>query len=1108
LLIKFRDINGNESADSGILPSGSPNAWTTVTWDYSGIDWRQCDRHHMKDVIIFIQPGQVASGFCYLDDLVLGDAGPAPQNDTNLLIDNFDNDNAAWMTANQRNAQWEPVDNGYNFYMVNYPAVLNNSTPYLTINCNKPVGKEWAYFEATNLLNPGNRCDFSQEHQLSMHVWGWTGDVKLLLKFRDRYGNESGDSGIITVSSHNQWQKLTWDFSGVAWNQCDPHQIASILFFPQPGETFVGNISLDNVTLGAGSEPPQPPTATVTPTITATPTISLTVTTTPTTTVSATITPTATISATSTVTSTPTPLIGGVTLFDDVTSITRNAWNGIRMAGGSMAYSYANIENPSGLVGNRNYAITLKYSPNYSWFADLLSAAGNTPVAASYLSFQVRGAQGGEGFQVGMASSGSDDYLVQVLDWLPGGITTDWKKVIIPFSAIQSYKTNVSTGQPSWNPNQTYKFIIVKNTDHPSGDPSGTVYIDDIAFGNPYEAPGTDTTVPAAPSDLRWNGQTVTDGFAITDLTGTLQAGAQSCSTDPRLEKVTFDYSLDSGATWTTIGERYSGGSRLPSDEQYSVSCDLSAIPNGTVQLRATAYHVSMTSASLVRTVVMNRTGWLQDGQGVGFGSAGSLAINPQGVPYAVIRKDGHDCLRYWNGSGWQQVGSPLNRTVGAISDNSYGTASVAFYNNTPFVLWTEKTDSVYLLYLSHWDGNGWVHNGGALNVDAGVNVWESNLVIAGDGTPYVAWQEFDTTTNKWLYVKHWNGSVWVQDGGSLITPAMFINSFSLTVVNNTPYVAWNEVLGYDPNNARLRMKYWDGSAWVEDDGWIGNSSANCGNPVMSVYNGMPYVQCCEMIGSQTLAYVKHKNGSTWVQDGPAWWVYDRYTKTCFAVSNGVPYAIYTVNGQLIETHLASDAWVQDGGSLNSFVPLQVDALEVYNGAPYVLCGQPDNQLIEKHLVSGQVNGASVSAMHYPACGTRTPTPSPTQTITATSTITATPTQTAVQALAVATSTPTATATVTATSTRDIGAMGIAAYPNPARDRVNFVWKDGAADKVRVEIYNPTGERITKIEVNNPGGAVAWLTSHVPAGIYYYQIFITRDGQERGQGVRKIAIIK
>jgi hypothetical protein len=261
LLIKFRDRNGNESSDSGILPAGNPNAWSTITWNFAAIDWHQCDRRHIKDVIIFVHPGQTGSGFCYLDDLCLGDAGPAPVNDTNLELDRF-TDNTFWMTAGTRNAHWEPVDQSvYNFSISSEYG--GAQPPYLKVGVSKAAGKEWAYFEAGHLLEPGNRGDFSQEHQLSMNLYGISEDVQLLIKFRDRYGCESGDSGTLTVNCNQQWKNLTWDYSQINWGQCDPRQVSAILFFVLPGNTGNLGFCLDNLMLGNGVAIPTPATTPV-----------------------------------------------------------------------------------------------------------------------------------------------------------------------------------------------------------------------------------------------------------------------------------------------------------------------------------------------------------------------------------------------------------------------------------------------------------------------------------------------------------------------------------------------------------------------------------------------------------------------------------------------------------------------------------------------------------------------------------------------------------------------------------------------------------------------------------------------------------------------------
>jgi hypothetical protein len=82
----------------------------------------------------------------------------------------------------------------------------------------------------------------------------------------------------------------------------------------------------------------------------------------------------------------------------------------------------------------------------------------------------------------------------------------------------------------------------------------------------------------------------------------------------------------------------------------------------------------------------------------------------------------------------------------------------------------------------------------------------------------------------------------------------------------------------------------------------------------------------------------------------------------------------------------------------------------------------------------------------------------------------------------------------------------VLAYPNPARDKVNFALQETQADEVIIEIYNISGERVSRIQQNSPGQVITWETKDIAPGIYLYQTIIKVGGQEKRLGIKKISI--
>lgn len=135
---------------------------------------------------------------------------------------------------------------------------------------------------------------------------------------------------------------------------------------------------------------------------------------------------------------------------------------------------------------------------------------------------------------------------------------------------------------------------------------------------------------------------------------------------------------------------------------------------------------------------------------------------------------------------------------------------------------------------------------------------------------------------------------------------------------------------------------------------------------------------------------------------------------------------------------------------------------------------------------------ATASATSSP---TRTATPTATQSpvLTATPTatqspvLTATPTDTITLTCTI---TPTITPTATQTPVPALPAGEVHAFPNPARDRVTFIFRLDAAGVVSVDLFNLSGERVAGLRDEFNAGAVSlvWDCSQAAPGIYIARV--------------------
>jgi len=132
--------------------------------------------------------------------------------------------------------------------------------------------------------------------------------------------------------------------------------------------------------------------------------------------------------------------------------------------------------------------------------------------------------------------------------------------------------------------------------------------------------------------------------------------------------------------------------------------------------------------------------------------------------------------------------------------------------------------------------------------------------------------------------------------------------------------------------------------------------------------------------------------------------------------------------------------------------------------------------------------GTVFGAAAHPFC------PASSKTATPTASITATPTAVVAQA--------TLSHTATATPRPWLDSGQVRAYPNPARDRVNFAYTLNGSGRVVIDIYKFSGERVAHIVEHRDGGlgqtlTTAWEAAGVAPGIYLCRIVITdRSGKE------------
>ena len=132
--------------------------------------------------------------------------------------------------------------------------------------------------------------------------------------------------------------------------------------------------------------------------------------------------------------------------------------------------------------------------------------------------------------------------------YMDGNIDSKWKKVLIPLSDFAGVK--------DWSKMLELVFVFENKND----TPKGIVYIDDLMFG--YRPPfaliakGTKDIKAPVENLFKVNGVNSKQCLSFKGA-NTLSINAENAQDNPFIESVRFEYSVDKGSVWRTIGVDY-----------------------------------------------------------------------------------------------------------------------------------------------------------------------------------------------------------------------------------------------------------------------------------------------------------------------------------------------------------------------------------------------------------------------------------------------------------------------------------------------------------------------------------------------------------------------
>ncbi len=228
------------------------------------------------------------------------------------------------------------------------------------------------------------------------------------------------------------------------------------------------------------------------------------------------------------------------------------------------------------------------------------------------------------------------------------------------------------------------------------------------------------------------------------------------------------------------------------------------------------------------------------------------------------------------SGGSWAELGG--SASGGGIGRaNGFYTHSLALdSSNRPVVAWDDDSSGNSEILVKVWDGSSWIERGGSggaqgISSNSGAS-YNPSLRLDSFDNPVIAWND-GTSGNFEIYLKRWSGSAWIELGASatgggisgFAAPSLR-PSLALDSTGN-PVVAWGE-------NGEIYLKRWNGAAWVDiggsaADGGISATAGSSLHPSLALDSSdRPVVAWRETTDGNDEVYLKRWDGANWVALG------------------------------------------------------------------------------------------------------------------------------------------------------------------------------------------------------------------------------------------------
>ncbi|WP_343834704.1 chitobiase/beta-hexosaminidase C-terminal domain-containing protein, partial [Bacillus horti] len=244
------------------------------------------------------------------------------------------------------------------------------------------------------------------------------------------------------------------------------------------------------------------------------------------------------------------------------------------------------------------------------------------------------------------------------------------------------------------------------------------------------------------------------------------------------------------------------------------------------------------------------------------------------GVPYVAYAdesKDGKLVVQKYNGSAWEYVGNK-----DGISNTAARGISLVLYDGSPYVAYTGKEElGADKVFVKKYNGAVWVPMGSSAGLVGTTNTTTTSLSVY-EGIPYVAFANIAGSVRAFKL----NGNEWMTLPISDLSKG---SSVSIDVNGGIPYIAY---MSSPPLIFRAMVAKLDGSMW-ESLGQASPPVVGGEKMIMKLDNGTPYVA---FFNQQKATVMKYSgSGVDWEPVGAAEFS-PNGSYTAFDLNEGIPY--------------------------------------------------------------------------------------------------------------------------------------------------------------------------------------------------------------------------